>query len=78
MHTVHCSGRLSGVSIQEGVSVQGGLCAFGGVCLLGVHLPPPPWTEFVTYACENTTFLQPHLRMVKMGTQPIAELFSLH
>ena len=30
----------------------------GGVCLGGVHLtPPPPWTEFLTHACENITIV---------------------
>ena len=36
----------------------------GGVCL-GVYTSPPPWTEFLTHACEKIAFLQLHLRMVK-------------
>ena len=31
----------------------------------GVSARHPPWTEFLTHACENITFLQLHLRMVK-------------
>ena len=25
-----------------------------------MHASPPPWTEFLTHACENITLLQPH------------------
>ena len=40
--------------------------AMGGGCLpRGVGLPPPPPTEFLTYACENITFPQLLLRAVK-------------
>ena len=52
MRTVRCSGLLMvGVSVW-GVSAQG-----------GVHAP---WTEFLTHACENITFLQLRLRTVKI------------
>ena len=34
----------------------------GGSAQGGVHLPPG--TEFLTYACENITFPQLHLRTV--------------
>ena len=46
------------LSVQGGGVCQGGLPR-GCVCLgvypsvsLGRH-PPPPWTEFLTHACEN-------------------------
>ena len=38
----------------------------GGVYLVGCTPPLPPWTEFLTHACENITFPQLLLRMVKM------------
>ena len=41
-----------------GVSAQRGVSAYRGV-----HLPQ--WTEFLTHACENTTFPQLRLRTVK-------------
>ena len=53
-----------GVSAQGRVSARGvsalGLSVWGGgVCPGGVHFPPsPPWTEFLTNACENITFPQ--------------------
>ena len=36
-------------------------------CMLGYTSPHPPWTEFLTHACENITFLQLRLRTVKIG-----------
>ena len=60
MRTVHRSGRLGGVVCQE-VSARG-----LGVSALGIH-PPTLWTEFLTHACENISFPQLRLRMVKMS-----------
>ena len=55
-----CPGGVSalGVSVR-GVSVRG---AWGRhnppvQCMLG-SIPLPPWTEFLTHACENITFPQ--------------------
>ena len=88
MHTVHCSCRLMGDVFPGGVclggvclggSVKGGLSS--GVCLEGCLprgcLPrrvytSPLWTEFLTYACENVTFLQLCLRTVKIKEQRIS------
>ena len=40
-----------GASAQgEGVSIQGGVYALG-------QIPPPLWTEFLTQASENISFL---------------------
>ena len=50
----------------------GGVC-IGGVCLGGVHLPP--WTEFLTHACENITFPQLLFRTVKMLKDPVQQFF---
>ena len=53
------------------------MCA-GGACLgvhgggdacqggRALHACPPPWTEFMTHACENITFQQLLLRVVKI------------
>ena len=49
--TAHCSGCL-----------MRGVC-LGGVCLGGCT-PPPPWTKFLTHACENITLTQLCLRTV--------------
>ena len=54
------------------MSAQGDVCPGvcvcpEGVCLVGpggVSVRHPPWTEFVTHACENITFPQLHLRTV--------------
>ena len=49
MRTVCCSSRLPG----------------GGGLTVGVYTSPlPPWTEFMTYACENITFPQLRSRTV--------------
>ena len=59
-----CSG---GVSTAGGVYPTG-VCPGGGesACLPGgMHLPLPP-TEYLTHACENTTFPQLRLRTVNM------------
>ena len=50
IRTVCCSGCL----MAEGCLPRG-VSALGGVYPGGVH---PPWTEFLTHACENCTFLQ--------------------
>ena len=47
------------------------MCAWGGVCqkvCWDTHplLRHPPWTELLTHACENITFLQLLLRVVKI------------
>ena len=55
MRTVDCSGRRGGAA--AGVSAQ-----MGGVCP-----GRPPWTEFLTHACENITFPQLLLRTVKIS-----------
>ena len=72
---------LGGICSQGGGGVcsQGG----GGVCSQGVSapgggrcipacteadtLPPPPWTEFLTHACENITLAQLHCGRVTIG-----------
>ena len=49
------------MSTQEGCLLGvcpgvGCLPSGGGGCVpvhAGIHLPPPPWTEFLTQACEN-------------------------
>ena len=64
MRTVRCS---SGPGRGGGVCPEGGVCP-GGSALGGVH--PPPWTEFVTHACENITFLQLRLQMVIILSVP--------
>ena len=55
-------------SAKQGVSgrrVCQGECLPSGVSARGdVHLPP--WTEFLTHACENITFPQLPLQMVKI------------
>ena len=58
MRTVHCCGHLG-----EGRVCPADVCPEGDVCPRGC-LPgdggcmplPPPWTEFLTLACENITF----------------------
>ena len=67
---------------RERVYAQGGVCP-RGVSARGVHIPActgadtPLWTEWRTgvniYYLATTS-----LRMVKIGTQPINELFSPH
>ena len=76
---VSAKGCLPGGCLpRECVCVPGGACTGG--CLprwqwiLG-HTPPaqcmlgytPPWTEFLTHTCENITFMQLHLRTVKIS-----------
>ena len=39
-----------------GVSARGGGPGVSASVHAGIH---PPWTEFLTYACENITFPQP-------------------
>ena len=54
----------SGCVCSEGVSAPGSVSA------LGVSAPrgcTPPWTEFLTHACENITF--PQLRLGAVITQ---------
>ena len=48
------------------VPVHAGMPAWGGVYLVhaGIHTPLPPWTEFLTHACENITFPQLLMRTV--------------
>ena len=68
MHTVCCSGRLRGGGVCLGCVSAGGV--YLGVC---VHLPST-WTEFLTHACENITFLQLHLRtVINTGPNPILQ-----
>ena len=65
--------RGGGVCLSRGVYPRG-VSAYRGVCPGGVHTPPcplhaevhPPWTELLTYTCENITFPRPLLRAVKM------------
>ena len=57
---VSAQGCLPG-GVCQGVSAQGGVCP--GRCT------PPPWTEFLTHTCENITFPQLRLRMVKTHSQ---------
>ena len=59
MRTVCCSGHLGrGCLPAWGVSARVG-------CLLSArNSHPPPWTEFLTHACENITFPQLLLRTV--------------
>ena len=60
-------GLPGGVSAQE-VSAHG--CISPGRCLADVPHPtphPPPWTEFLTHACENITFPQLRLRTVNIN-----------
>ena len=83
MHTVHCGCRLMGDVFPGGCLSRGclprGVCQGGsaqrglprGVSAQGgVYLPP--WTEFLTYACENVTFKQLCLRTVKIKEQRIS------
>ena len=49
-----------GVCLWSGVPPGGG-CLRRGMCVSQHALrqtPPPLWTEFLTHACENITFLQ--------------------
>ena len=53
---------MGGGCLPRGVSARGGGLPGGeGVCLRGVFTPActgadiPPWTEFLTHACENIT-----------------------
>ena len=77
MHTVRCSGHLGErVVVCQGVSALGVCVYLGRVsaqwCLpRGAHLPLPPWTEFLTHACENITFPQLLLRTVKISFRNI-------
>ena len=51
-----------------------GVCVGGGsVC--GIHTPLPPWTEFLTHACENITFPQLLLQSV---TKQVSLVTMLH
>ena len=89
-----CLGR--GICPLVGVCLGGGGCAggicMGCVCSGGVSAPvhagiqtPLLWTEFLTHACENITFLQLRLRTVinRMGQRfnekplPLSECSSL-
>ena len=66
-------GYLPGVSapVHAGIPALGmsaplhaGIPARGSAqCMLGYN-PPPPWTEFLTHACQNITFPQLLLRTV--------------
>ena len=47
-----------------GGSAKGNVCLVG--CLSGGDVHLPPWTEFLTHACENITFPQLRLQMVKI------------
>ena len=62
MRTVRCSShlRVGGCLPARGVFAQEGVC-------LGVYTSPP-WTEFLTHACENITFPQLRLRTAKTGS----------
>ena len=74
MRTVRCSSHRPGglvVSAQRGGGVYLGRCLPRGCLPRGVYrgsLPrgctPPVWTEFLTHAYENITFLQLRLRTV--------------
>ena len=70
---------------QEGVGVcPGGVCLVVCVSLPGgvsapVHAgiytpPPPPWTEFLTHACENITIPQLRLQMVIILSKEFLQL----
>ena len=49
MRTVRFRGHLGGMYAQEG-------CKLPAHYMLGYNPPHPPWTEFLTHACENITF----------------------
>ena len=78
--------QREGVSACQGsVSARGclparGVCLpeGGGVCLVfprGVSGRHPPWTEFLTHACENITFLQ--LRLQTVTRSLLADMYGL-
>ena len=54
---------------ERGHACRGRGAVFAGGACLGVHgggACPPQWTEFMTHACENITFQQLLLRVVKI------------
>ena len=55
-----------GVCLGWDVCLRGGGVSARGVS--GSPLPCGLWTEFLTHACENITFLQLRLRTVKTVT----------
>ena len=63
MRTIRCSSRLLGwLSAREGVSAQGGVwlgvsAQVGGIPAC-TEADTPPWTDFLTHACENITLPQ--------------------
>ena len=72
MRTVCCSGRLGGGGVQEGV------CVSGGVCIPACNgADTPLWTELLTHACENSTFPQLLLQIVKMAVSASVLLLFL-
>ena len=76
MRTICWSSRVCPGSVCPGGCLPRGVCLPRG-CLpsrsRGVSARHPPWTEFVTHACENITFPQLHLRTVIIS---IAVMFA--